>query len=136
MSSIEYKHNNGDGYVTELTHTDNQTVEAYGHIPYRHLRLSLSDGQLKNDDTDSETVTIEVVSGLDIARDDSPTVLDYDGDVILSVNGQKTTKSLNNGSLEFDIRTDKPAGSGIVAVAESLANHPAERDSATIEVIQ
>jgi len=135
MSSIEYQHDDGDDYVTELTHTDNQTAEVYGHIPYRHLRVSLADTQLLNDGTDSETVTIEVMSGLDVSRGDSPTVLDYNGDVIITVDGQQTTKTLTNGSVEFDLTTDKSAGTEIEIIAESLADHPAESDRATIEVV-
>lgn len=135
MSSTEFKHSDGDDYVTELTHTENQTAEAYGHIPYRHLRVSLSDGQLLNDGTDSETVTIEVVSGLNVVRVESPTVLDYDGNLNLSLDGSKMTKTLTNGSVEFDITTDKQAGSEIEIVAESLADYPADPASATIEVV-
>jgi hypothetical protein len=56
--------------------------------------------------------------------------------VTLFVDGQKTTKTLSNGSVSFDLTTDKPAGSEIEIVAKSLATHPAERDSAIIEVIQ
>jgi hypothetical protein len=134
MSSTEYQHNDDDEYVTELTHTDTQTAETYGHIPYRQLRVSLSDGQISNDGTDTVTVTVEVVSGLDVARGDDPTVLDYDGDVTLSVDGQQTTKTLTNGTVSFDLTTDKPAGSEIEILAESLADHPAESDHATIEV--
>jgi len=135
MSSIEYKHNDGDGYVTELTHTNTQTAKTYGHIPYRQLRVSLSDSQLPNDGTSAVTATIEVVSGLDVARGNDPSVLNYDGDVTLTVDGQKTTKTLTNGSVSFDLTTDKPAGSEIEVVAESLADHPAESDRATIEVV-
>lgn len=135
MSSTEYQHNDGDDYVTELTHTSTQTAETHGHIPYRQLRVSLSDCSLVNDGTDTETVTIKVVSGLDVARGDSPTVLDYDGDVTISVGGVETTKTITGGSVEFDLSTDKPAGSEIEIVAESLVNHPSESDSATIKVV-
>jgi len=135
MSSTEYIHNNGDGYVTELTHTESQTAETYGHIPYRQLCVSLSDGQIPNDATATETVTVKVVSGLDVARGDPPTVLDYNGDVTLSVDGQQITKNLTNGKVTFDLSTTKSAGAEIEVVAESLANHPATSDSATIEVV-
>lgn len=135
MSSIEYKHKHGDDYVTETITTSTQTAEVYGHIKYRQLRISLSESELINDGSDTETVTIEVVSGLDVSRGDPPTMLDYNGDVTITVDGKQTTKTLTNGSLSFDLTTDKPAGSEIEIVAESLANHPAESDSATIEVV-
>jgi len=135
MYSTEYEHNDEDDYVTELTHTDNQTAETFGHIPYHQFCVLLSDNQFTNNNTTSETVTIEVVNGLEVARGDDPTVLDYDGDVAFSVNGQQTTKTLTNGSVSFDLTTDKPAGSEIEIVAESLADHPAESDIATIEVV-
>lgn len=135
MSSTEYTHNDGDEYVTELIHTDTQTAEVYNHIPYRQIRVSLSDRQLLNDNSATATVTIDVVSGLDVARGDDPTLLDYSGDVTLSVDGNETTKALTNGSVEFDLSTDKPVGSEVEIVAESLADHPTESDSATIEVI-
>jgi len=135
MSSTKYTHNDGDDYVTELTHTGTQTAETHAHIPYRQLRVSLSDGSLANDGTDTETVTIEVVSGLDVSRGDSATVLDYNGDITITVDGKQTTKTLTNGSVSFDVTTTKSAGSEIEIVAESLADHPAESDSATIEVV-
>lgn len=135
MSSTEYTHNDGDDYVTELVTTDAQTAEVYGHLPYRVLQVGVSDSQLTNDGTDTETVTVEVVSGLDVARGDDPTVLDYDGDVTISIDGNETTKALTNGTVAFDLTTDKPAGSEIEIVAKSLADHPAESDSATIEVV-
>jgi len=135
MSSTEYRHEAGDDYVTEITHTDTQTAEAYGHIPYRQFSVSMSDGQILNDATATETVTIKVVSGLNIASGDEPSVLDYSGEVSVSVDDQQTTKTFTNGTVSFDLKTDKPAGSEIEIVAESLTNHPAESDSATIEVV-
>jgi len=138
MHSIEYTHSDGDNYVTEQVTTDRQTSEIYGHLPYRVLVVTFADVQGSNDGTDSETVTVEVVNGLEVARGtdaDDATVLDYDGDVTISVDGATTTKTSTNGSISFDLTTDKPAGSEIEIVAESLADHPAERDSATIEVM-
>jgi len=138
MSSTEYQHNDGDDYVTELVNTDTQTAEITGHIPHRHLHVSLADGQVANDGTNTETVTVAVVDGLEIARGTVPseaTVLDYDGDVTLSVDSAEMTKTLTGGSVSFDVTTEKPAGSTIEIVAETLADHPAESDSATIEVV-
>jgi len=134
----EYKHNNGDDYVTELIHTETQTAEVYAHIPYRHLRISLSDSNLINDGSDTVTLTITVVDGLEVARGTAPenaSVLDYDGDVTLFVDGGELIKTLTNGSVAFDITTEKSAGSTIEVVGKSLADNPAESDSATIEVV-
>jgi len=135
MSLTKFAFENGDDYVTEIVETNTQTVEVYGNIRYRQLRVTLSDGQIINDGTATETVTIEVVSGLDVARGDSPTVLDYDGDVTLTIDGVQTMKTLTNGNVSFDLTTDKPAGSEIEIVAESIADHPQESDSMTIEVV-
>lgn len=137
MSSTEYVHNDGDDYVTEQVDTGNQVAEVYGHIPYRHLLVTVSDGQIANDGEDTETVTVEAVDGLEVARGTDPTeasVLDYDGDMTVTVDGQEVTKTLTNGSVEFDITTEKSAGSTIEIVAESLVDHPAKSDSVTIEV--
>jgi len=135
MFSIEYQHTDGDDYVTKLIHTEVQTAEVYGHIAYRRLRVSTADGQLINDGTDTETVTINVMNGLDASRGDTPTVLSHDGELTVTVDGQQTTKPLTNGSVAFDLTTDKPAGSEIEVTAESLSTHPAKSDSASIEVI-
>lgn len=138
MSSIEYIHNDGDGCVTEQVDTGTQVAEIYGHLPYRVFCITFGDGQVTNDNTDTETVTVEVVDGLKVARGTDPanaTVLDYGGDVTLSVDDQQTNKTLTNGSVEFELTTDKPAGSEIEIVVESLGDHPAESDSATIEVV-
>lgn len=138
MSSTEYAHNDGDNFVTEQVDTGNQVAEVYGHLPFRVFRVTLEDGQVANDDGDTETVSVKVVDGLEVARGAAhtdATVLDYDGDVTISVDGQQTTKTLTNGSVSFDITTDKAAGSEIEVSAESLADHPAESDSTTIEVV-
>lgn len=113
--------------------TDSDAMLPYG--AFRHLHIETDKQQIQNDNTDTETVTVKAVNGLDVARGNSPTVLDYDGDLTLSVDGQQTTKTLTNGSVSFDIITDKSAGSEIEVVAESLSDHPAESDSATIEVV-
>lgn len=103
------------------------------------LLVQLSARSVKNDGNSISTVTIKVVDGLEVARGTDPaeaTVLDYGGDVSLTIDGAETTKTLTDGSTSFDLTTEKPAGSTIEIVAESLASHPSESDSATIEVIQ
>jgi len=137
MSSISYHHDQNDDYVTEQLDTGTQTAELHGHIPYRRLRVTPTDGSLINDGSATETVTVAVVNGLEVARGTKPsnaTMLNYDGDVTLSVDGSQTVKTLSNGSVSFDVTTTKSAGSEIKIVAESVNNHPADRDSAVVEV--
>lgn len=139
MSLTEYTRNDGDDYVTEEVDTGNQVVEVTGHILYYQLAVSPDTGEVINDGTDTETVTINVVDGLEVARGTDPadaTTLDYSGDVTLRADGVETTKTLTNGSVSFDLTTEKTAGSEIEIEAVDLADHPAESDSATIEVIQ
>lgn len=128
---------NGD-FVRAEGETPNQ-IFAFPHFSaLKYLNVSLSDRGVVSDGTDFETVTISVVDGLEVARGTDPaeaTVLDYSGDVTLSVDGSTTSKTLTNGTVSFDLTTDKPAGTEIEIVAESLADHPAESDSATIEVV-
>jgi len=137
MSSISYHHDQNDDYVTEQIDTGTQIAELHGHIPYRKLRVAPTDGSLINDGSATETVTVTVIDGLEIARGTKPsnaTVLSYDGDVRLSVDGSQTVKTLSNGSVSFDVTTTKSAGSEIKIVAESINNHPADRDGAVVEV--
>jgi len=138
MSLIEYTHTDGDDYVTENITTDTQTAEIYGHIPYCVFVLTLQNGRVLNNGTDTESVTVSVRDGLAVARGAAPsdaTVLDYSGDVMISVDGVETTKTFTNGTVSFELTTEKPAGSEIQIVSEPLADHPAERDSMTIEVV-
>jgi hypothetical protein len=136
-ATITYE-KSGD-WIRELTTTptglnDPSIVEQWK--PHRHFAVSLSNGRISNGGT--ETATVEVVDGLEVARGTSPknaAVLDCGGDVKLSVDGNETVKNLTNGSVEFDLTTDKSAGTEIEIVAESLADYPAESDSATIEVV-
>jgi len=120
--------------------TPNQTF-AFPHFsPARVTHVFIQDGQVANDGSDTETITVEVVDGLEVARGTDPaeaTVLDYDGDVTLTIDGAvETTKTLTDGSVSFDVTTEKPAGTTIEIVAESLADHPAESDRVEIEVTQ
>jgi hypothetical protein len=135
MSSIKitYSHTGGE-FVTETVETDSQTVEKVGHIPYYQLRLTDDDGQLTNDGSDTETITVEVVNGLQRARGETPGVLSYDGDVTLEIDGAETTKTVTDGSVSFDVSTSKPAGASIPVRAVGLNNHPADTDNVSIEV--
>lgn len=116
----------------------NDPARVQPHSAYRHLNVTLADGTVVNDDTDDEAVSIEIIDGLEVVRGTTTTdatVLDYNGDVTISVDGAEMTKTLSNGSVSFDVTTEKPAGSTIKIVAETLGDHPAESDSATIEVV-
>jgi hypothetical protein len=137
MFSIEYNHKDNDDYVTEITHTETQTAETYGHIPYHQLRVSADDGQLINNGSDTELVTVEVVNGLQVVQNETPAdAVDYNGDVTVSVEGIETTKSVTNGTTSFDITTQKSASSSIEVTAESLSEKPAESDDVEIEVVK
>jgi hypothetical protein len=136
MSSINtaYSHTPGDKFVTETVETESQTVEKVGHIPYHQLRLATDDGQLTNDGSDTETLTVEVVNGLQRARGETPDVLSYTGDVTLEIDGAETTKTVTDGSVSFDVSTSKPAGASITVRAVGLNSHPADPDNVSIEV--
>jgi len=139
MPSTDYTRDAGDDYVTEQTDTGSQVAQTYGHVPYRHFRVSTDDREVVNDGTDTEVVTVEVVNGLEVARGTAPvdaTVLDYDGDVTVRVDGIELTKTLTDGGVSFDVTTEKSAGSVIEVEAADLADHPAESDTAEIEVTE
>jgi hypothetical protein len=124
--------------VIEITDTGVQEALS-SHSRFYLLVVSIEDGEMVNNGTDTETVTIEVVNGLEVARGaarENATVLDYDGDVTITIDGVETTKTLTHGSVSFGVTTEKPATSTIEAVAEALSDHPAESDSAEIEVTQ
>jgi len=130
------KDSTGDSLLAEEETNEQTALRKVG--AYRRLSVSLDDGQVTTGGSDTETVTIEVVDGLEVAEGTDPTdaaVLYYDGDVTLSVDGVETTKTLTNGRVEFDLTTEKSTDSEIEIVAESLADHPAESDSAIIEVV-
>lgn len=137
MSSTEFARDTGDEYVTEKVHTDTQTAEIRGHIPARHLRLSLADGQVVNDGQDTETVAVSVVSGLQVARGNTPAdVLDEDGTATVDIDGQPVEVDLTGGTGQREVTTTAAAGTTISVEAVGLADHPAESDTAEIEVIQ
>jgi len=139
MSSISYYHNSNDDYVTEQVDTETQIAELYGHIPYLQLQAIPTDGSLINDGSATETVTVKAINGLEVARGTDPssaTVLNYDGNVTLTVDGVETTKTLASGTTEFNLTTGKTAGSTIIIEALSVEGVPAGNATAEIEVIQ
>jgi len=138
MSLIDYARNDSDDFVTEIVTTDEQTSEIYGHLPYRILSVRLDDGTVTNDGTDVESISVEVVDGLEMARGtdlSDATTLDEDATATVTVDGVDQTVELTNGSGSIDITTSKPAGSTISVEAVGLESYPAESDSVEIEVI-
>lgn len=137
MADISYQDATDGDYVEEHTQTEVQTAINHTYKKKRILRITLDDGQVINDGSDTETVTIEIVDGLEIARGTDPTnatVLGYDGDATVTVDGAETTKTLASGVVSFDVTTTKDDGSVIEIIAEGIADHPAESDRAVIEV--
>lgn len=138
MSSINHTHTEGEDFLTTHIETDTQTAKVTGEIPYRNINLYMGSKQIINDGADAATVTIEVVDGLEVANRTDPanaTVLDYDGEVAVFIDGVETTKILTGGSVSFDVTTQKSAGSTIEIVAGGLSDHPSEGDTETIEVV-
>jgi hypothetical protein len=137
MNSIKYQHTSGDEYVTESIDTGTQVAQITGHLPYHRLRISHDDGVITNNGTDTETITVEVVDGVQVARENTPAdVLGYDGDVTVEIDGAETTKSVTDGSVSFDLTTSKPAGAKIAVQAVELNATPSDSDSVSIEVIE
>jgi len=136
--AVTYSRDGEDGdYIIKTVERENGSdwsIDPYK--PYRFLSLSLSGDQIINDGSDTVAITIELLDGLSIVRETDVSVVSYDGDLTVLVDGVEQTKTLTNGSMSFELSTDKAAGSNIEVVAESLADHPAESDSAVIEVVK
>jgi hypothetical protein len=139
MSSINYQHDAGDEFVTEEVETGAQTAEVYGHLPYRVAHLSSEDGQLVNDGTDTETVTVELRDGLEIARGTDPAnaaLVAESRTVVVEIDGAEQSVDVTDGSGTVDLSTQKSAGSTITVEAVWLSDGPAlNTDSIEIEVI-
>lgn len=139
MSSTEYVRNDNDDYVTERVTTDTQTAEVYGHLPYRVVTVTPSDGEVLNDGADVETVTVEIVDGLSVARETNPdaaSTLAESGTVTLSIDGATIDVTISDGIGTKDVTTTKAAGSTIDVETVAYDSGPIEGDSAAIEVIQ
>lgn len=137
MSSISYEHADGDDHVTKLVVTDAQTAESYGSIPYRHAVLSLEDAVLLNDGVDTETIGVEIVDGLEVARGTAPedaAVLSEDATATLSIDGATVDVSLTGGSGTKTLTTTKSDGATIEVELVALSTGPVDGDRATIEV--
>jgi len=134
---VDYIRNGDNIKILKQSETGNEYSYPNGLL-YRVLIVACDNGVITNGSSNAEAVTISVVDGLEVARGTDPeeaTVLDYDGDVTLTIDGVETTKTLSNGTVSFDVTTDKPAGSTIKVEADSLTDHPSESDSVEIEVV-
>lgn len=140
MFSTEFQRNEKEDFVTEQVTTDAQTAEIYGHLPYRVLVVSLADGQIVNDGTDSVTVTVEIVDGLEIARGTDridATILDYDGTATLKIDGTEHSVTISGGTGTLDYATTQTAPATVEVQATALDAKPAEAsETVTIEVTQ
>jgi len=138
MTDITYTKN--DDWINKETDTGvppNTPAIEHKWRSYRWLSVSLDDGYIVNNGSDTNTVTVRVVDGVEVARGSDPSnasVLSYDGDVVVTVDGSETTKTLSSGSLSFDLTTTKSAGDVITVKAVDLVDHPSESDVVNIEV--
>lgn len=102
---------------------------------YRELFVSLDDGQVTTGGTDTETVTVEVVDGVQLARGDDPDRLDIDATLTCRVDGVEQSIEMTGGKATLDITTSKPAGATISVEAVGLNGVLCSNDAADIEVI-
>lgn len=134
MSSTEYKHTDGDEYVTELVHTNSSggPSEVYGHIPYRHSRLSVS----LSSDTSTLTVTVEILNGLSVIRDDlTQNKLAYDGTATVQLVGHSTVDiSITDGSGQSQVDVSSIPTDSLVVGVSSLSDSPVESDTTTVDL--
>ena len=139
MSSIRHTHSDGDDYLTIEIETDEQTATEYGTRPYRVARLSIDDGQVANNGTDTETVGVAIVDGLDVARGTDPadaSTLTESGTLTLSIDGAEVSVSISDGTGSKDVTTTKSAGSTIDVGAVGFDGGPIDPDTIEIEVTQ
>lgn len=101
--------------------------------PVKKLQISVSDNQIT--DSNSVSVSVRLVDNLSRLRG-TDNIITTNSDVIIRIDGSETTKTLTDGSVSWELTTDKPAGSEIEVEAVGLADHPAESDRTTIEVVQ
>jgi hypothetical protein len=136
MSLIEYGHKDGEQYVTEQVDTGNQVAEIKGHIPYHKLRVETDADSIVGDGQDTVTVTVSVLSGLDYVANGRETVISYTGEVTGTVDGTERTAEITDGRVSFEITTEKPAGETVEIEASTLADHPAQSDTVTVEIVE
>jgi hypothetical protein len=140
-ATTRYELDESGEYLNKLIETSTSTDKnnpavVHQFRPYHQLRLSVDDGELINDGTDTETVTVELIDGLQVVRGNTPAdVIDAAGDVILKIDGGEITKSLIDGAVSFEISTSKPIGSTIVVRVAEVNSHPSDSESVSINVV-
>lgn len=134
MSSTEYKHTDGDDYVTELVHTNSSDdpTEVYGHIPYRQSVVSVS----LSSDTSTLTVTVEILNGLSVLRDDlTKNKLAYDGTATVQLVGHSAVDiSITDGSGQSQVDVSSIPSDTLVVGVSSLSDSPVESDTTTVDL--
>lgn len=134
MSSIEYQHTDGDDYVTELDHrvSSADPAEIYGHLPYRHGRLSVS----VTSDASSLDITVEVMNGLSVLRDDpEPSQLGYDGTATVRLVGHTAVDvPITDGSGQSQVDISSITSDDLQVKVESLSDSPVEQDSTIVDL--
>ena len=116
MYSINNEYQLKGDYIDRKQHTADQTATNPSWKPYRWLSVSTTDSGGKS------TIAIDVLNGLEILRDDSREMLDYDGTAILHVDDQTVEIEITDGTTTREIDTEEP----VEVQAIDLKDHPAE----------
>lgn len=127
---------NGD-YVSKTENTDRQEYQIPLFRAYRALYIQVDDGEVTTGGDDTETVSVRLVDGLEVARGTDrgdATVLAENGAVTLSVDGAAVDVDLTDGVGSTSISTNKSAGTTIDVEATDYSGGPVEGGAATIEV--
>jgi len=134
MSSIEYRHQDGDDYITEVDYrySADNPAEIYGHLPYRHARLSVS----LSSDASTLTVTVEILNGLSVLRDDlTPNQLAVDGIASVDLVGHTTIEiQIADGSGQSQTDISSISRSSLSVVVSGLTDGPIETDTTTVDI--
>lgn len=141
MSHERYPDGSGDEVVEVIENAgreQNATVRRGIGQMYRQLVLMLEDGVLLNDGTETETLRVEIVNGLEIARGtdiSNASLIIEDHTATLTVDGTEVDVTVTDGTGKTDITTTKSDGSTIDVQVAGLTSHAAsESNIKTIEV--
>lgn len=141
MDEINTTYERNGGWIDKKIDTkseNNSPAVIPNKCPYIHLRINVDKKQIINNNSDSVAVTIKTVNGIEVCHGTELTnasVVAHNGTVEIHIDEKLTTKEISDGILSFNLKTDKPTGTSINIVAESLVDDPAESDSTTIEVV-
>lgn len=127
-----------EDYVTKVVETDEQTAELPCWSAYRVGSISLSDGEVTNDGVDTETISIEVVDGLEVARGSSTAsapILNVSGTATIEIDGAAVSVAISSGTGTKEVTSTKSAGSTISVEVVEIDVGPIEPDTAEIEVV-